>query len=403
MPDKYDVVIIGGGAAGFFCAANLIKNNSKLSVLIIERGKEVLQKVKISGGGRCNVTNACWEPRELVKNYPRGSKELLGPFHKFCTGDTFDWFEREGVALKIEEDNRVFPTTDSSQTIIDCLLASSLQRGVQLLKSANVVEIAPLDKAWKITHSKGHTFGRKLLVATGSSKAVWDMLQQLGHQLVAPVPSLFTFNCKDARLRQLAGLSVENASLSIHALKLKSDGPLLVTHWGLSGPAVLKLSAYGARQLAEVNYRFDLQVNFSARTLDEVSAALEQIKKEQAGKQLGNVPLFQIPKRLWRSILGEELAGQSIASLSASQLMQCAKNITEAFFSVNGKSTFKDEFVTAGGLTLSEVDFRTMQSKLHEGLYFAGEVLDIDAITGGFNFQAAWTTAYIAAAHLANA
>lgn len=395
--NQFDVIVIGGGAAGFFAAINLAEQRSDLRIAILERGKEVLQKVRISGGGRCNATHACWEPKELTQYYPRGRKELLGPFHKFCTGDTVDWFETRGVELKIEEDGRMFPITDSSQTIIDCFETAVKQTGIQVLKSSNVAHIQAVDEGWLLSGPSNEWSAKSVVMAPGSSKQVWSLLAGLGHHIVEPVPSLFTFNCKDTRLRNMSGLSVANAQVKVLGSALESEGPLLVTHWGLSGPAVLKLSAWGARALHGLHYKFQIEVNFSGLEPDAAAQELKDVFETNARRQVGNTPLFGIPKRLWQSLVPEALAGQSCAALPVSAQQQLLKAVCAAQFSINGKSTFKEEFVTAGGVDLSEVDFRTMESKLHSGLYFTGEVLNIDAITGGFNFQAAWTTAWLAA------
>ncbi|MFY0673050.1 MAG: NAD(P)/FAD-dependent oxidoreductase [Bacteroidia bacterium] len=392
----HDVIIIGGGAAGFFCAAQIIKQKPKAKVLILERAKDVLQKVKISGGGRCNVTHACWEPNELVKNYPRGSKELLGPFNKFCTGDMVYWLEQNGVETKIEEDGRMFPITDSSQTIIDCLLNTTVKRGVELKCNQNVHELRKFGESWSIKTKSDSFKSKRIMLAAGSSKFVWNLLKDLGHQIIEPVPSLFTFNTKDIRLKGLAGLSVLKAELSISRTKLQSQGPLLVTHWGLSGPAILRLSAWGALELAQLNYKFSLKVNFSGLEGFQVREKIENLKKIGERKTVGNHPQFQIPKRLWQSLIPEPINSKPFKSLDHKEIDQLVKLICEAAFKINGKSTFKDEFVTAGGIELSQVDFRTMESKVLPGIHFGGEVLNIDAITGGFNFQAAWTTGYLA-------
>lgn len=403
MPSKsFDVLIVGGGAAGFFAAINLAELRPDLRIAILERGKEVLQKVRISGGGRCNATHACWDPKELTMYYPRGKKELLGPFHKFCTGDTVEWFENHGVELKIEEDGRMFPITDSSQTIIDCFQDAVKRSGIQVLKSSNVTHLKPDSGAWLLSGPTESWQAKKVVMAPGSSKQVWQLLKGLGHQIVPPVPSLFTFNCKDTRLRNMSGLSVAQAQVKVLQTPLESEGPLLVTHWGLSGPAILKLSAWGARGLHDLNYKFRIRINFTGREKEQVAEELADVLESNAKKQVANVPQFGIPKRLWQQLIPEHLAGKACGSLHGTAQQQLLEALCEAEFSINGKSTFKEEFVTAGGVELSEVDFRTMESKLHPGLYFTGEVLNIDAVTGGFNFQAAWTTAWLAAKAMAS-
>lgn len=400
MSKQYDLAIIGGGAAGFFAACQLLEKNPKARIVILERGKDVLQKVKISGGGRCNVTHACWEPKELAKNYPRGQKELLGPFHKFCSGDMAYWLEQKGVETKIEDDGRMFPITDSSQTIVDVLYQNSMAKGVELITSCNITDLKLKKDFWSLTSTKGDISAKSVLVAAGSSKAVWQLMEDLNHEIVKPVPSLFTFNTKDIRLKDLAGLSVGKAMLKVGGVKLKSQGPLLVTHWGLSGPAILKLSAWGARDLAAMGYKFTLSINFTGKDFNEVKETLQDFKKENPRKTIGNINLFDIPKRLWKNLMPINLVSTPCASLSDKNIQEVTESLCAAEFRINGKSTFKDEFVTAGGIDLKDVDFRTMESKKQPNLYFAGEVLNIDAITGGFNFQAAWTTAFVASMYI---
>lgn len=399
MISNYDILIIGGGAAGFFTAINIAENNPKLKVAILERGKEVLTKVKISGGGRCNVTHACFVPNELVKFYPRGEKELKGPFHQFCSGDTIEWFEKHGVELKIEEDGRMFPISDSSQTIIDCFVSATRKLGIEVLTGQSVQSIFKGDGYWKVETQQQSYKCRVLVMATGSNPKIWNMMETLGHSVVEPVPSLFTFNIKDARIKDLMGVSAL-ASVKVKDSKLKASGPLLITHWGMSGPGILRLSAWGARELAAKNYHFTLQVNW----LNEVDfeSALENLKelKEENAKKLAlKFCPFDFPKRLWESLLTASAitAETKWADVSKKQLSELAQQLTNGQFQVNGKSTFKEEFVTAGGIDLKEVNFKTMESKLHQNLYFAGEILNIDAITGGFNFQNAWTGGFLAA------
>ncbi|MDR6300552.1 BaiN/RdsA family NAD(P)/FAD-dependent oxidoreductase [Mesonia maritima] len=400
---KYDVIIIGGGAAGFFTAINLAEQNNQLKIAILERGKEVLSKVRISGGGRCNVTHAEFLPQELIKNYPRGEKELRGPFHQFMTGDTIEWFQQRGIELKTEEDGRMFPVSDSSETIIDCFLAEANRLGIEILKKHSVQDIIKNDKEWEVSTNQEKFSAKKIVLATGSNPKIWGILEKLNHSVVSPVPSLFTFNTKDERLKDLAGISTF-ATLKIKGKKLESEGPLLITHWGLSGPGILKLSAWGARILNECNYNFELQVNFLGfKTEEEVLEELIQLKNNFPKQQLTTYAQLELPKRLWRRlILKAGIAENQIwAELSKKQMQKISEALTKAIFSINGKSTFKEEFVTAGGIKLKEVNFKTFESKLHENLYFAGEILNIDAITGGFNFQNAWTGGFLAASAIA--
>lgn len=398
------MLVTGGGAAGFFTAIAFAEANPGANVAILEKGREVLQKVKVSGGGRCNVTHACFDAKELIRNYPRGSKALIGPFHRFGPADTVEWFQSRGVKLKTEADGRMFPVTDNSETIIHCLTTAAHRAGVEILTGRNVVSILPPDELhpdWKLKTQAGEEFfGKKLMVASGSSSRFWEMLAALGHQIVPPVPSLFTFNIKDPRIAGLLGLSVPYASVKIIDEKLEASGPLLITHWGMSGPAILRLSAWGARVLHERSYRFEILVNWLGnKTTAEIIESLNRLKLEWAKKIVaGNVAFPAIPKRLWESLVAATgiPAEMRWADLSKEKGKQLALQLTAATFGVNGKSTFKEEFVTAGGVHLDEVDFKRFESKIHPGLFLAGEVLDIDAITGGFNFQAAWTGGYLA-------
>lgn len=395
-----DIAIIGGGAAGFFAAITCAEANPQARVTIFERGKAVLEKVRISGGGRCNVTHACYEPRELVKNYPRGSRELLGPFMQFGPEQTVAWFEGRGVPLKTEADGRMFPVSDDSQTIVDCLLRSAGRAGVQVRLATRVESIGQRPGGgWEIgTGSGSKTSFAKIMIATGSNPSVWELLARLGHNIISPVPSLFTFNTKDTRLRDLSGVSTE-VQLRIPGTRLASAGPLLVTHWGLSGPAVLRLSAWGARELHDMTYHFPLEINFSAeKNPQAVQEKLSLLKVELGKKQVAGSARFGLPTRLWQHLVeaaGIE-PGRRWADLDKKQMAALADQLGAATFRIAGKSTFKEEFVTAGGVDLRELNFKTFESKLHPGLYLAGEVLDIDAITGGFNFQAAWTGGWLA-------
>ncbi len=395
---EQDIIIIGGGAAGFFTAINAAEMNPSARITILERGKDVLNKVRISGGGRCNVTHAEFLPKELAKNYPRGEKELRGPFHSFMTGDTIAWFEEHGVELKTEEDGRMFPQSNSSQTIIDCFLRETDRLGIQVLTKHAVQDIVREGERWLVRTSVGEFAAKKVLVATGSNPKIWGMLEKLGHSIVPGVPSLFTFNIKDDRIKELPGIATR-AIVKVPNEKLEAEGPLLITHWGMSGPAILKLSAWGARELSGKNH-FEIEVNW----LGGITAAeaLESLKeqKQDAGKQYAfKHPQFDLPRRLWQSLVTATgiSEGQNWADLSNKQLKALAFQLTEAVFPVHGKSTFKEEFVTAGGVELKEINFKTFESRICKNLFLAGEVLNIDAITGGFNFQNAWTGGFLAA------
>tara|TARA_R110002072_G_scaffold174802_4_gene330408 strand:+ start:8985 stop:10235 length:1251 start_codon:yes stop_codon:yes gene_type:complete len=408
MSRNFDILIIGGGAAGFFTAINAAEQKPQAKIAILERGKEVLTKVRISGGGRCNVTHAEFIPKELSKKYPRGEKELLGPFHNFMTGDTIDWFEKRGVALKIEEDGRMFPESDNSQTIIDCFLSEVERLGIEVLLNHSVQEVVNENASWMVETTQGSFQAKHLVIATGSNPKIWNLLKGLGHTIVPPVPSLFTFNIKDNRIADLPGVST-NATLKIKPSPaiwrgagggLESEGPLLITHWGLSGPAILKLSAWGARELNQLDYKFTLQVNWlEYLSFDETLEHLKEIKNDNAKQLVAKHPHFELPKRLWQSLVSAVGIGIETkwAEINKNQLQNLANQLTQSQFEVDGKSTFKEEFVTAGGVELKEINFKTFESKLHKNLYLAGEVLNIDAITGGFNFQNCWTGGFLVA------
>ena len=396
---KQKVVIIGGGAAGFFSAITIAETKPEMDVVILEKGNNILHKVKVSGGGRCNVTHACFTPNELVEYYPRGKKELLGPFHQFMCGDTMEWFENRGVPLKIEEDNRVFPVSNNSQTIVDCLMDNARNAGVDLKLNQGVNSISITGSQYKIKTDEKEFIADKLLIATGSNPKIWEMMTKLGHKIIAPVPSLFTFKIFDKRIAEIPGISVPNATISLLDSSFESIGPLLITHWGLSGPAVLKLSAFAALFLAEKNYQYDVKVNWITETFDGVFRDLKTIKSEVPKKQISLKSVYnEIPKRLWEKLVAaSDIKNmQRWADVSNKQLENLANQITNSNFKAEGKATFKEEFVTAGGVDLKEINFKRFESKLHENLFFAGEILNIDAVTGGFNFQNAWTGAYIA-------
>ncbi len=419
----YDLVVVGGGAAGFFGAIHVADNRPDMKVAILEQGNKVLSKVRISGGGRCNVTHAEFNPAELVKAYPRGERELRGPFHTYQPRDTVEFFESRGVPLKVEEDGRMFPESDSSQTIIDCLMDSVITLGIHLIKNAPVVEIIPVESPtggmiWEVKTKSDSYHCSNLLVATGSSQKMWNILKVLGHRIIDPVPSLFTFHIKDPRIDGIQGVSthsrVELVSRELPGKRLSgvirtsskrsagltTEGPLLITHWGMSGPAVLKLSSWGARILHDYNYRFRIRVNWTPDYHQEgMYAFLVKVKDVEARRTVFRTCPLEIPKRLWRKLVqaAEITPDQKWAEVQKKQLQQLAGQLTSSEFLVEGKSPFKEEFVTAGGLDLKEINFKSFESKLHKGLYFAGEVLNIDAITGGYNFQNAWTGAYLAA------
>lgn len=399
---QYDVIIVGGGAAGFFAAINIAEQNPNLKVVILERGKEVLTKVKVSGGGRCNVTHAEFIPKELTLNYPRGEKELLGPFHQFMTGDTIAWFEKRGVALKIEDDGRMFPVSNSSQTIIDCFIDEAKKHGVAVLINHSVKTIRKEEESYKVETSQGEFISKKVLIATGSNPKIWKLLESFGHTISPPVPSLFTFNITDERIQDIPGVVAQHVEVKVLETDLWSEGPLLITHWGMSAPSILKLSAFGALELAKRHYKFQIEINFIRKTFNDCLEVLKALKQDLAKKTVFKSTQFDLPKRLWQKLV---LASQMHietrwADLNKKQLENLANQLTHAIFKVDGKSTFKEEFVTAGGLSLKEINFKTFESKLHKNMYFAGEILNIDAVTGGFNFQNAWTGAYIAAQNM---
>jgi predicted Rossmann fold flavoprotein len=402
------LVVIGGGAAGFFCAVNAARMNPALKVTIIEKSNKLLAKVKVSGGGRCNTTHACFEIPELAKKYPRGQNFIRKAFHWFNTNDTIAWFAERGMELKTEADGRMFPVTNDSQTIINCLLKEADKYKVEVIIQS---EVRSLESG---VGSKFllHTSDSKLLtpdfvcIASGGypKSSMFDWLRNIGHSIETPVPSLFTFNIPGNSITELMGVSVEKAVVKIAGTKLLQDGPLLITHWGMSGPAILRLSAWGARQLAEMNYHFTLLVNWLPDYAEQdLRADWQSFRDEYAGQKTGNKNPFALPARLWLYLLGcsDIHPDTRWAEIPAKEQNKLIKNLTAQEFSVKGKTTFKEEFVTCGGIKLNEIDPNTMQSKLHKGLFFAGEVMDIDGITGGFNFQHAWTSGWIAAKAIA--
>ena len=400
--EQYDVLVVGGGAAGFFAAINTAELNPGLSVAILERGTSVLNKVKVSGGGRCNVTHAEFIPNELASYYPRGQKELKGPFHSFMTGDTMAWFESRGVPLKIEDDGRVFPESNSSQSIIDCFLKQSQKYDIKLKKNHAVRSIGQTGDSWTVETTQEVFYCKKLMIATGSNPKIWQMLQSLGHNISPAVPSLFTFDIDDPRLKDIPGVVAKDVAVEVMKTSLYSEGPLLITHSGLSAPSILKLSAFGAIELAQLNYKFEIKINFIQQDAASCLEVLMKNKLELSKKLVRNTPLFELPKRLWVKLVQAAAIADELrwADLNKLQLQSLLKQLTKAVFQVHGKSTFKEEFVTAGGIDLKEINFKTYESKLFKNLFFAGEIINIDGVTGGFNFQNAWTGAYLAAQEL---
>ncbi len=398
----WDLIVIGGGAAGFFAAVNAAEFNPQLRILIIEKSTQLLGKVRISGGGRCNVTHACFDPAQLVQFYPRGGKALRGAFTRFQPRDTVAWFAARGVRLKTEQDGRMFPITDSADTVMDCLLAAAQNARVEVRTRASVKHLSLVDGGFSVELSTGERLlAPKVLLATGGDRASLGMAARLGHSIADPVPSLFTFAITDPRLDDLAGISVPDAEVKLPGLRLQARGPLLITHWGLSGPAVLRLSAWGARDLFAAQYHARLQVNWLAdlsfaQVLDWLRAARGRMTRQKA---VTGVPESRLPQRLWARLgLAAGIAETAKwADVSNAALERLAAEISRGEYRVQAKGQFKDEFVTCGGVALDEVDFKTMQSRKVPGLYFAGEILDVDGLTGGFNFQNAWTTGWLAA------
>lgn len=396
----YDLIILGGGAAGIFAAISAKSTYPTARILLLEKNAVLLTKVRISGGGRCNVTHACFDPKQLVKNYPRGQKELISPFHVFQPSDTIAWFESKGVLLKKESDGRIFPQTNQSETIIQVLLKEANQLGIVITLTESIEKLDRSEIGFTLHTRKNKTYQTTcLLLATGSSPQGYNWAKQLGHTIQKPVPSLFTFNIPNSPLKTLSGVSVNPTRLQLLGTKLIQEGPLLITHFGFSGPAVLKLSAWGARYLYEQKYQARLIINW-APTFSKESAftTLQKVKAVFPYKTLFEQNVFNLPKNLWKSFL--EILGapykKCLRELSLLHVKELAQKLTEDHYQIEGKTINKQEFVTCGGITLKEIDFKTMQSKICSQLFFAGEILDIDGVTGGFNFQNAWTTGYIA-------
>lgn len=404
-----DIIIVGAGAAGTFAAIHLAQALPEAKILLIEAQARTLTKVKISGGGRCNVTHQQWDRKELVKNYPRGQKELLSVFARFAPQDTLAFFASHGVELKAEADGRMFPTTDKSETIIACLEGLRQSLRVELLTQSSIRDLALSDGRFILKNKRDELFScEQVLLATGSAPEMYSLLEKLGHQIVEPVPSLFTFQCQDELLQGMAGQSFPwvEAELRCGAVVFRQQGPLLITHWGLSGPAILKLSAFAARELFQAKYEAQLSVNWlPSHTPESLRETLQDAKKKHPKKKISNECPFTLSKRFWEAMLHTLGLSADLlyADLSKKAELQILEKLTKTLFVIKGKGVFKEEFVTAGGVALKEVDLKTMQSKLCPGLFFAGELLNVDGITGGFNFQNAWSSGYIAAQGIAAA
>jgi len=401
MSTPQRILVIGGGAAGFFAAITSAEK-ADTQVFLYEATPHLLSKVKISGGGRCNVTHACFEPEQLVKNYPRGGRELLGAFHRFQPRDTLAWFNTRGVETKTEEDGRMFPTSDNSESIVNALNEAAQKNQVKILIQRGVKTIQYVNEKFEVELNSGEMeLFDKVIIATGGNKSSGGLAiaESFGHTIIPPVPSLFTFHIQDNRLADLTGLSVEKVKVKACGTKLVTEGPLLLTHWGMSGPAILKLSAWGAREFAESNYNFTIEINWVPEfSQTALSKKLNEIRIAEARKQIATFSPVPIPQRLWERLLiaAEINPTTPWAHINNQQLDKLYKQLTQAEFTVTGKSMFKEEFVTCGGVKLSEINFKTMESRKQPGLFFAGEVLDIDGVTGGFNFQNAWTTGWLA-------
>jgi predicted Rossmann fold flavoprotein len=401
MPKK--LIVIGGGAAGFFCAVNAARMNPALEVIVVEKSNQLLSKVKVSGGGRCNTTHACFEIPELIKKYPRGQQFLKKSFHYFNTTDTLKWFAERNVELVAEADGRMFPASNDSRTIINCLLSEADNYGVKVFMQTEINRIEKKENQFVLSTFNGRELiADDLCIACGGfpKTAMFDWLVKLGHSIETPVPSLFTFNMPGNKISTLMGLSVPRATVKIMGTKLVEQGPLLITHWGMSGPVILKLSAWGARILADKSYRFNIIVNWlSDDTEQSLRESWHQLRNELAAQKMANKNPFGLPNRLWNYLLhlSEIKEETRWADLPSKEQNKLIKNLTAAEFVVDGKTTFKEEFVTCGGIKLSEIDPNTMQSKKVANLFFAGEIMDIDGVTGGFNFQNAWTSGWIAA------
>ncbi|HEX7847370.1 MAG TPA: NAD(P)/FAD-dependent oxidoreductase [Chitinophagaceae bacterium] len=407
MSSRKKLVVIGGGAAGFFCAVNAARMNPLLEVVIVEKTSKLLSKVKVSGGGRCNVTHSCFDIVEMSKRYPRGGNFVKKTFHQFFTTDTINWFEERGVKLKTEADGRMFPVTNSSQTIIDCLLKEVNRYGVEIMMNREVKSVNVQSSMFNIQFSSGETINADFVcIACGGypKSSMFSWLTELGHSIEEPVPSLFTFNIPGHAITQLMGVSVENAKVKVNGTKLEQTGPLLITHWGLSGPAVLRLSAWGARGLKERNWEFGISVSWLAEREQQVREMFQEFRQTNASQKIITKNVFALPNRLWEFLAtGSGITAEMRwADLPAAAQNKFIKNLCGYELQVKGKTIFKEEFVTAGGIKLNEVDANSMMSKKIPNLFFAGEIADVDGVTGGFNFQHAWTSGFIAGKNIAH-
>lgn len=403
----YDLIVAGGGAAGFYGAIQYAEKSKGAKILIVEKSPRLLAKVRISGGGRCNVTHSCFQAKVLSKHYPRGGKFLSRVFRKYDVQDVVAWFGQKGVTLKTEEDGRMFPVSDNSQTIIDCLMSEAVRHKIKIVLSNGVAAVHKATKDYLIRLNDGaEAHGRFILIASGGNPGIgaYKFIQALGHRVHSPKPSLFTFNDPEKKFSDLMGLSVPDAMVIIEGTGYTSTGPVLITHWGLSGPAIIRLSAWAAEYLADVNYQFPVLVNWIGKlNEEEVRAILLGYKSNHVRQKVRNNPLFNLPARLWLRLceLSEIPEGKIWGELSLKNMNRLIEFLTRSRFSIRGKTTFKEEFVTCGGVDLSEINGETMESLIAPGIFFAGEVLNIDGETGGFNFQAAWSTGYIAAETMA--
>lgn len=401
MKTEKHIIVIGGGAAGFFAAINAAEMHPGIKVTILEKSNKLLAKVRISGGGRCNVTNHCFEVNELVKNYPRGFKELKQVFSRFNVSDTIAWFKKRGVDLKTEPDNRMFPESNSSETIIDCFMYEAKKYGIEIKMQEEVLELRSIANSQiQVTTDKTKYVVDSVICSSGghNQKKNYSFIQKTGHTISELIPSLFTINLPGNNIKELMGLSVQNATVRVEKTKHQYTGPVLITHWGLSGPAVLKLSAFAAKDFFDLDYNANILINWTGDLNSElVSSELASWMKEKS--LIINTPLYEIPKRLWAFLLWKSDIPDNKPwnELGKKQMNKLAQVLTNDVYNMKGKTTFKEEFVTSGGVNLKEIDFKTMQSKIMPNLYFCGEVLDIDGITGGFNFQNAWSTAFVAA------